>query len=138
MLILLAVALVALVSSAEPAVADTHTFAVLITISKTANHHVDWDVMGRDGKPLGSAAETANRSGLVWHWDFKFSRGTIRATWSFSRHGGTLSVFSAPITGGSGRYAGASGSTSAYGVTGSRLTKNLDASPFIDVVFHIK
>jgi hypothetical protein len=136
MVILFAVALAGLAASAGTAAAKTQTVAVLITISRTADHHVDWDVMGNQGKPLGSATEMANRSGSVWSWNFKLAHGTIRTTWYFSRNGKSASLSRAPITGGSGRYAGASGSVSASGVLDGRLTKNLDQSS-IQVVFHI-
>jgi len=136
---LLATMSAVLALSTGVAAAKPHTLPVLITIQRSIRHGLDWQVLGRDGKVLGSATEVSNSQGTVWTFNFRLRHGSIRMTWDFARVHGVNVLRRAQITGGSDQFAGAAGyaSVGALG-PGGRLSPNLSGAQLIQVVFHLE
>lgn len=120
------------------ALASGRRLAVLLTIQQPIRGGLDWQVLGSGGKVLGSASEVCNTRKAVCRFHFKLPHGTLRMTWRFVERHHTFELTAAPITGGSGRYAGARGYASVGAVgPGGTLSRNLTGAQYIQVVFHL-
>src|ERR1700733_4061766 len=130
---------VALALSAGATLANTRTLAVLITMShRWSKRSIDWEVLAARGQRLGSAIEVATHQGTVWGFNFKLARGSIRTTWYFTERDRTVVLTAAPVTSGTGKYAGARGYATVEGLgPGGTSTHTLTGAVYIQVVFHL-